>query len=497
MSYHNFNIEEGIPETPSSQRSMGDDTLSSREGDDRTLPSGKSRPVSSDVPSMHEQLDRDGTDSGEGIQRILDERGDGGADRGFQTTSKTRRDKSALSDRGESNPSDRTRDSTDEGTNGNEQQTGGRGGSNGYTLSESLHIPVKDFGTNYPEYYHDSKGAIEKLLKEKHGQVQGAFYKEGLGNIDLVWGEVTNAEKHTGYGLAHILDKHPEIVDRIPEIMNKGVFSKDEKNRLKIQLGNEIIGIKDNWKGKKTNHWIVTSYEKEGDKSLYTSSSPLKREEILSHSSLGDFTTEKSKNPKKISLQSLTDKKNQIQQDLQKLETDFDESTYDNALKTYGIVEDTRLPHPDLLPSNQEISNEIKEAALEVANNANPTQDTQPYRPLVESVEKRVLQNKAEAKKEVVFNDLEDIKKDLPYLLKEQAEDVKFAEERFATGKRGVLFTNGTGTGKTFTGLGIAKRKLKMGAKNILILTQSTQKNLDWKKEGKILNIDMVEVKDT
>lgn len=155
------------------------------------------------------------------------------------------------------------------------------------------------------------------------------------------------------------------------------------------------------------------------------------------------------------------------------------------------------MPHSDLLPSNQEISNEIKEAALEVANNANPTQDTQPYRPLVESVEKRVLQNKAEAKKEVVFNDLEDIKKDLPYLLKEQAEDVKFAEERFATGKRGVLFTNGTGTGKTFTGLGIAKRKLKMGAKNILILTQSTQKNLDWKKEGKILNIDMVEVKDT
>lgn len=74
---------------------------------------------------------------------------------------------------------------------------------------------------------------------------------------------------------------------------------------------------------------------------------------------------------------------------------------------------------------------------------------------------------------------------------------MKFAEQRFSTGGRGVLFTNGTGTGKTFTGLGIAKRKLKMGAKNILILTQSTQKNLDWKKEGKILNIDIVEVSNT
>ncbi|WP_458861454.1 putative barnase/colicin E5 family endoribonuclease, partial [Helicobacter pylori] len=40
--------------------------------------------------------------------------------------------------------------------------------------------------------------AINKLLETKKGFVAGAFYKEGLGDIDLVWG-------NKDYGLEHIL----------------------------------------------------------------------------------------------------------------------------------------------------------------------------------------------------------------------------------------------------------------------------------------------------
>ena len=46
--------------------------------------------------------------------------------------------------------------------------------------------PLKEFGTNYAEFYKDGRGAREKLLLEKEGQVKGAFYKEELGDIDLV-----------------------------------------------------------------------------------------------------------------------------------------------------------------------------------------------------------------------------------------------------------------------------------------------------------------------
>lgn len=61
---------------------------------------------------------------------------------------------------------------------------------------------------------------------------------------------------------------------------------------------------------------------------------------------------------------------------------------------------------------------------------------------------------------------LDDIKHDLPILLPEQQGDVLFAEERLIENKKpGVMFTNGTGTGKTYTGLGILKRFVNQGKK--------------------------------
>ncbi|MGL2760071.1 DUF3519 domain-containing protein, partial [Helicobacter pylori] len=45
-----------------------------------------------------------------------------------------------------------------------------------------------EWGHNYSEFKNDGLGAINKLLETKKGFVAGAFYKEGLGDIDLVWG---------------------------------------------------------------------------------------------------------------------------------------------------------------------------------------------------------------------------------------------------------------------------------------------------------------------
>ncbi|GAA7197841.1 hypothetical protein HpCK18_14240 [Helicobacter pylori] len=58
--------------------------------------------------------------------------------------------------------------------------------------------PLKEFGTNYPEFALKSKEALEKLLQEKNGQVAGAAYREDLGGIDFVW-------SNKDYGLEHIL----------------------------------------------------------------------------------------------------------------------------------------------------------------------------------------------------------------------------------------------------------------------------------------------------
>ncbi|NHA59929.1 DUF3519 domain-containing protein, partial [Helicobacter pylori] len=61
-----------------------------------------------------------------------------------------------------------------------------------------------EWGENYSEFKGDGLGAINKLLETKKGFVEGAFYKEGLGDIDLVWGTPKTKDSN-GYGLAHIL----------------------------------------------------------------------------------------------------------------------------------------------------------------------------------------------------------------------------------------------------------------------------------------------------
>ncbi|BDB63777.1 hypothetical protein T36_0221 [Helicobacter cinaedi] len=184
-------------------------------------------------------------------------------------------------------------------------------------IQEELNIkPLVEFGTNYAEHYHSGETAIQKLINEAQahkesgakgeykGQVAGAFHRKELGDIDLVWGEVTDFEKHKGYGLAHIIDKRKsefmqkglseaeaeakamELINNIPNIISKGKIIRDEKGRLRIELDNQILGIKDNWHGMPTNKWIITTYEpRESAGSLYTSPTITKGETLPLNSS--------------------------------------------------------------------------------------------------------------------------------------------------------------------------------------------------------------------
>ncbi|WRB99697.1 DUF3519 domain-containing protein [Helicobacter pylori] len=161
-----------------------------------------------------------------------------------------------------------------------------------------------EWGPNYSEFKNDGLGAINKLLETKKGFVAGAFYKEGLGDIDLVWG-------NKDYGLEHILKRREEqalnngineteakeyamsVVKTIPEVIEKGV--KVERNgRMAIEYQNIKLGLKDNWKGEKLpNHWVITGYEKrsENSESLYTSPLITKGETLPLNSNEPNHTT--------------------------------------------------------------------------------------------------------------------------------------------------------------------------------------------------------------
>ncbi|EAH6134016.1 hypothetical protein EHA87_06630 [Campylobacter jejuni] len=130
-------------------------------------------------------------------------------------------------------------------------------------IEKELNIqPLKEFGENYTEYYHDGKGALQKLLIEKQGQVAGAFHRKDLGDIDLVWGEATDKIKHKGYGLAHIIDKHPELdLKLISDIVDKGKLNNQNNIRYRIEYKNYIIGLSSEYKGNKRT-FIITAFER-------------------------------------------------------------------------------------------------------------------------------------------------------------------------------------------------------------------------------------------
>ncbi|WQW43097.1 DUF3519 domain-containing protein [Helicobacter pylori] len=139
--------------------------------------------------------------------------------------------------------------------------------------------PLKEFGTNYPEFVLRPKEALEKLLQEKNGQVAGAAFRDDLGGIDFVWG-TPKTKDSVGYGLAHVLERREQqaladglseaeakeyalnIVKSIPEVLEKGTKGTDHLGRVFVDYGNKRVGLNNTWNNKDLeNHWVISSYE--------------------------------------------------------------------------------------------------------------------------------------------------------------------------------------------------------------------------------------------
>ncbi|EMG7299805.1 hypothetical protein V5L91_001657, partial [Campylobacter upsaliensis] len=103
--------------------------------------------------------------------------------------------------------------------------------------------PLDEFGINFEGF--KGKEAINKLLEEQRGQVAGAFYKEGLGEIDLVWGDSKK-------GLSHILERKTqdfinqglekgkaeykvrELLSEIPQILENGKILSQNNDKIEL-----------------------------------------------------------------------------------------------------------------------------------------------------------------------------------------------------------------------------------------------------------------------
>ncbi|TWO30726.1 hypothetical protein XK09_01030 [Campylobacter lanienae] len=137
---------------------------------------------------------------------------------------------------------------------------------------------IKEFGTNYAEFYHAKDLAIKKLLTERQGQVAGAFHKDGR-DITISWGEAKMANGDIkGYGLSKIVAKHlndfaifegstpqEKMANGINEIIEKGKIVSDSGiDTIWYKKGDRayVVGLSKGFNGVGDTSWVVTSYEK-------------------------------------------------------------------------------------------------------------------------------------------------------------------------------------------------------------------------------------------
>ena len=122
---------------------------------------------------------------------------------------------------------------------------------------------VSDFGAAHTKYSGKPDEAIDHLLKEQSGYVPAAINKDGIGDIDFVWG---NGGKD-GYGLAHIIERRDsqgidgkEFIRKIPSMIKSGEVMKGQSNdRIFITNKDYTAVIRLDYDGIKAT-WLVTAY---------------------------------------------------------------------------------------------------------------------------------------------------------------------------------------------------------------------------------------------
>ena len=115
---------------------------------------------------------------------------------------------------------------------------------------------IREFGENYPQFYHKPQEAISYLLETRSGQVQAAMHKKGVGDIDFIWGD---SEK----GLQHILERRTQqygeekalkFVKDLPRMIDEAVVFENLKHKIILKTPKATIVL-----GKRENNQFVLS----------------------------------------------------------------------------------------------------------------------------------------------------------------------------------------------------------------------------------------------
>ena len=121
-------------------------------------------------------------------------------------------------------------------------------------------VEIGVFGPIFTQFKGDAKGAIKKLTELQDGEAIGALHHNEIGDIDLVWGK-SGSGKSDGYGLAKLVKYHPEVIDRLQEILDDMHIVKRSDNRINLESDTHQAAVRLTWNNEKKT-WLLTAFEK-------------------------------------------------------------------------------------------------------------------------------------------------------------------------------------------------------------------------------------------
>ena len=124
------------------------------------------------------------------------------------------------------------------------------------------------FGTVYTQFRGKAQEAFDFLASHGSGDLLGVFHREGVGDIDAVWGD-------KGGGLDHIIRKHigdgksfhniVEAANVIDDIIKTGSKAFENGDKIVFKKGSKLVTIRKNVRenGKKIadKNWVLTAYD--------------------------------------------------------------------------------------------------------------------------------------------------------------------------------------------------------------------------------------------
>ena len=133
-------------------------------------------------------------------------------------------------------------------------------------------VETGKYGPVYRQFAGKPKEAINFLREKQNGECVAALHRNDIGDIDIVWGKVTDPVKHKGYGLAYIIDKHEvginklgfNIEDFVPIVVQFGNFNLKKSDSQKKVFESEtfrfVVALENEQNGK-IKKWLLSSFD--------------------------------------------------------------------------------------------------------------------------------------------------------------------------------------------------------------------------------------------